>query len=142
MPSQWNRKWEYLKDEKYKRTSSRTRALLFIGVKVLQEEEGRDDSMTFALSGGNLDLIVQDHQFNVDVQFRCVDLDCGQMILCHLNCVPVQQTKKYNVRIIICIIIYLNSSFCYKKSEGIVLQGIKMKYMCNINFELQQKMII
>lgn len=137
MPSQWNRKWEYLKDEKYKRTSSRTRALLFIGVKVLQEEEGRDDSMTFALSGGNLDLIVQDHQFNVDVQFRCVDLDCGQMILCHLNCVPVQQTKKYNVRIIICIIIYLNSSFCYKKSEGIVLQGIKMKYMCNINFELQ-----
>lgn len=137
MPSQWNRKWEYLKDEKYKRTSSRTRALLFIGVKVLQEEEGRDDSMTFALSGGNLDLIVQDHQFNVDVQFRCVDLDCGQMILCHLNCVPVQQTKKYYVRIIICIIIYLNSSFCYKKSEGIVLQGIKMKYMCNINFELQ-----
>lgn len=137
MPSQWNRKWEYLKDEKYKRTSSRTRALLFIGVKVLQEEEGRDDSMTFALSGGNLDLIVQDHQFNVDVQFRCVDLDCGQMILCHLNCVPVQQTKKYNVRIIICIIIYLNLSFCYKKSEGIVLQGIKMKYMCNINFELQ-----
>lgn len=137
MPSQWNRKWEYLKDEKYKRTSSRTWALLFIGVKVLQEEEGRDDSMTFALSGGNLDLIVQDHQFNVDVQFRCVDLDCGQMILCHLNCVPVQQTKKYNVRIIICIIIYLNSSFCYKKSEGIVLQGIKMKYMCNINFELQ-----
>lgn len=129
MPSQWNRKWEYLKDEKYKRTSSRTRALLFIGVKVLQEEEGRDDSMTFALSGGNLDLIVQDHQFNVDVQFRCVDLDCGQMILCHLNCVPVQQTKKYNTRIIICIIIYLNSSFCYKKSEGIVLQGIKMKYM-------------
>lgn len=129
MPSQWNRKWEYLKDEKYKRTSSRTRALLFIGVKVLQEEEGRDDSMTFALSGGNLDLIVQDHQFNVDIQFRCVDLDCGQMILCHLNCVPVQQTKKYNVRIIICIIIYLNSSFCYKKSEGIVLQGIKMKYM-------------
>lgn len=129
MPSQWNRKWEYLKDEKYKRTSSRTRALLFIGVKVLQEEEGRDDSMTFALSGGNLDLIVQDHQFNVDVQFRCVDLDCGQMILCHLNCVPVQQTKKYNARIIICIIIYLNSSFCYKKSEGIVLQGIKMKYM-------------
>lgn len=125
-------------DEKYKHTSSRTRALLFIGVKVLQEEEGRDDSMTFALSGGNLDLIVQDHQFNVDVQFRCVDLDCGQMILCHLNCVPVQQTKKYNVRIIIyCIIIYLNSSFCYKKSEGIVLQGIKMKYMCNINFELQ-----
>lgn len=137
MPSQWNRKWEYLKDEKYKRTSSRTRALLFIGVKVLQEEEGRDDSMTFALSGGNLDLIVQDHQFNVDVQFRCVDLDCGQMILCHLNCVPVQQTKKYNVRIIICIIIYLNSSFCYKKSEGIVLQGIKMKYMCNTNFEFQ-----
>lgn len=137
MPSQWNRKWEYLKDEKYKRTSSRTRALLFIGVKVLQEEEGRDDSMTFALSGGNLDLIVQDHQFNVDIQFRCVDLDCGQMILCHLNCVPVQQTKKYNVRIIICIIIYLNSSFCYKKSEGIVLQGIKMKYMCNINFEFQ-----
>lgn len=137
MPSQWNRKWEYLKDEKYKRTSSRTRALLFIGVKVLQEEEGRDDSMTFALSGGNLDLIVQDHQFNVDVQFRCVDLDCGQMILCHLNCVPVQQTKKYYVRIIICIIIYLNSSFCYKKSEGIVLQGIKMKYMCNINFEFQ-----
>lgn len=136
MPSQWNRKWEYLKDEKYKRTSSRTWALLFIGVKVLQEEEGRDDSMTFALSGGNLDLIVQDHQFNVDVQFRCVDLDCGQMILCHLNCVPVQQTKKY-VRIIIWIIIYLNSSFCYKKSEGIVLQGIKMKYMCNINFELQ-----
>lgn len=129
MPSQWNRKWEYLKDEKYKRTSSRTRALLFIGVKVLQEEEGRDDSMTFALSGGNLDLIVQDHQFNVDIQFRCVDLDCGQMILCHLNCVPVQQTKKYNARIIICIIIYLNSSFCYKKSEGIVLQGIKMKYM-------------
>lgn len=125
-------------DEKYKHTSSRTRALLFIGVKVLQEEEGRDDSMTFALSGGNLDLIVQDHQFNVDVQFRCVDLDCGQMILCHLNCVPVQQTKKYNVRIIIyCIIIYLNSSFCYKKSEGIVLQGIKMKYMCNINFEFQ-----
>lgn len=142
MPSQWNRKWEYLKDEKYKRTSSRTRALLFIGVKVLQEEEGRDDSMTFALSGGNLDLIVQDHQFNVDVQFRCVDLDCGQMILCHLNCVPVQQTKKYYVRIIICIIIYLNSSFCYKKSEGIVLQRINMKYMCNINFELQQKMII
>lgn len=124
-------------DEKYKHTSSRTRALLFIRVKVLQEEEGRDDSMTFALSGGNLDLIVQDHQFNVDVQFRCVDLDCGQMILCHLNCVPVQQTKKYNVRIIICIIIYLNSSFCYKKSKGIVLQGIKMKYMCNINFELQ-----
>lgn len=124
-------------DEKYKHTSSRTRALLFIGVKVLQEEEGRDDSMTFALSGGNLDLIVQDHQFNVDVQFRCVDLDCGQMILCHLNCVPVQQTKKYNVRIIICIIIYLNLSFCYKKSKGIVLQGIKMKYMCNINFELQ-----
>lgn len=119
-------------DEKYKHTSSRTRALLFIGVKVLQEEEGRDDSMTFALSGGNLDLIVQDHQFNVDVQFRCVDLDCGQMILCHLNCVPVQQTKKYNVRIIICIIIYLNSSFCYKKSKGIVLQGIKMKYMCHI----------
>lgn len=123
-------------DEKYKHTSSRTRALLFIGVKVLQEEEGRDDSMTFALSGGNLDLIVQDHQFNVDVQFRCVDLDCGQMILCHLNCVPVQQTnntnKKYNVRIIICIIIYLNSSFCYKKSEGIVLQGIKMKYMCTV----------
>lgn len=116
-------------DEKYKHTSSRTRAFLFIGVKVLQEEEGRDDSMTFALSGGNLDLIVQDHQFNVDIQFRCVDLDCGQMILCHLNCVPVQQTKKYNVRIIICIIIYLNSSFCYKKSEGIVLQGIKMKYM-------------
>lgn len=116
-------------DEKYKHTSSRTRALLFIGVKVLQEEEGRDDSMTFALSGGNLDLIVQDHQFNVDIQFRCVDLDCGQMILCHLNCVPVQQTKKYNARIIICIIIYLNSSFCYKKSEGIVLQGIKMKYM-------------
>lgn len=137
MPSQWNRKWEYLKDEKYKRTSSRTRALLFIGVKVLLEEEGRDDSMTFALSGGNLDLIVQDHQFNVDIQFRCVDLDCGQMILCHLNCVPVQQTKKYNARIIICIIIYLNSSFCYKKSEGIVLQGIKMKYMCNINFEFQ-----
>lgn len=130
-------------DEKYKHTSSRTRALLFIGVKVLQEEEGRDDSMTFALSGGNLDLIVQDHQFNVDVQFRCVDLDCGQMILCHLNCVPVQQTKKYNVRIIICIIIYLNSSFCYKKSEGIVLQRKKKrKYMCNINFELQQKMII
>lgn len=124
-------------DEKYKHTSSRTRALLFIGVKVLQEEEGRDDSMTFALSGGNLDLIVQDHQFNVDIQFRCVDLDCGQMILCHLNCVPVQQTKKYYVRIIICIIIYLNSSFCYKKSEGIVLQGIKMKYTCNINFELQ-----
>lgn len=129
-------------DEKYKHTSSRTRALLFIRVKVLQEEEGRDDSMTFALSGGNLDLIVQDHQFNVDVQFRCVDLDCGQMILCHLNCVPVQQTKKYNVRIIICIIIYLNSSFCYKKSEGIVLQGIKMKYMCITNFEFQQKMII
>lgn len=130
-------------DEKYKHTSSRTRALLFIGVKVLQEEEGRDDSMTFALSGSNLDLIVQDHQFNVDVQFRCVDLDCGQMILCHLNCVPVQQTKKYNVRIIICIIIYLNSSFCYKKSEGIVLQRKKKrKYMCNINFELQQKMII
>lgn len=124
-------------DEKYKHTSSRTRALLFIGVKVLQEEEGRDDSMTFALSGGNLNLIVQDHQFNVDVQFGRIDLDCGQMILCHLNCVPVQQTKKYNVRIIICIIIYLNSSFCYKKSEGIVLQGIKMKYMCNINFELQ-----
>lgn len=124
-------------DEKYKHTSSRTWALFFIGVKVLQEEEGRDDSMTFALSGGNLDLIVQDHQFNVDVQFRCVDLDCGQMILCHLNCVPVQQTKKYYVRIIICIIIYLNSSFCYKKSEGIVLQGIKMKYMCNINFEFQ-----
>lgn len=124
-------------DEKYKHTSSRTRALLFIGVKVLQEEEGRDDSMTFALSCGNLDLIVQDHQFNVDVQFRCVDLDCGQMILCHLNCVPVQQTKKYNVRIIICIIIYLNSSFCYKKSEGIVLQRIKMKCMCHINFEFQ-----
>lgn len=119
-------------DEKYKHTSSRTRALLFIGVKVLQEEEGRDDSMTFALSGGNLDLIVQDHQFNVDVQFRCVDLDCGQMILCHLNCVPVQQTKKYNVRIIICIIIYLNSSFCYKKSEGIVLQRKKKGSTCVI----------
>lgn len=120
-------------DEKYKHTSSRTRALLFIGVKVLQKEEGRDDSMTFALSGGNLDLIVQDHQFNVDVQFGRIDLDCGQMILCHLHCVPVQQTKKYNVRIIICIIIYLNSSFCYKKSEGIVLQGIKMKLLI-LNF--------
>lgn len=80
-----------------KHTSSRTRALLLVGVKVLQEEEGWNNSMTFALSGGNLNLIVQNHQFNVDVQFGRIDLDCGQMILCHLNCVPVQQTKKYYV---------------------------------------------
>lgn len=76
-------------DEKYKYISFRIRAFFFIGVKVFQEEEGRDDSMIFVLSGGNFDFIVQDYQFNVDIQFRCVDLDCGQMIFCYFNCVFV-----------------------------------------------------
>lgn len=110
--------------KKNKRTSSRTWALFLIGVKVLQEEERRDDSVTFALGGCDLDLIVQDHQFNVDIQFRCVDLDCGQMILRHLNRVPVQQTTKYYVRIIHCNIIYLLQK---EQEDCLIMQGIKMK---------------
>lgn len=45
-------------DEKYKYISFRIRAFFFIGVKVFKEEEGRDDSMIFVLSGGNFDFIV------------------------------------------------------------------------------------
>lgn len=55
--------------------------------------------MTFALWGRDLHLIVQDDQFDVDVQFGGVDLNGGQVVLGHLHCVPVQResTRQYKV---------------------------------------------
>ena len=75
-------------------TSSRTwpSGIKVLLCDVLEEGEGWNDHMTFAHSGDDLLLVVQDLKLDVDVGLWCVDLQAGEVVLCHFHWLSVCHT--------------------------------------------------